>query len=251
MSTSTLNHLPCTDPVYRACLAATAHNYGETVDAPIVTANGIVITLSSWPRQQEALRALRLLGYAVTEQPGPALLVRGWDHGLLQARAESLEHSVDQLQRWLCTLAHETLEEFIAAPEHGTDEEDLAERRAVEHAHAAARDTLEPGGHCCLAAVSERELSRAPDELRPLLIRVMAAHETVAGLIRRHMETARSAIGLYREYRHVHGYGDVEQACAKTLLDIDEGVSAFYAMASYRAEKQLQVIWEREGRTDV
>lgn len=250
MSTPPLNHLPCTDPVYRACRVATAHNYGDTVDAPVITDNGVAITMSSWPRQQEALRALRLLGYAVIEQPGPTLLVSGWDHALLQARAEFLEHSVDELQRWLCILAHETLEEFVAAPEHGTDEEDLAERRAGDHARAAARDTLGPGGHWRLAAVSEIDLTRARDELRPLLIRVMAAQAAVVDLIRGHMQTARSAIGLYREYRHAHGYSDVEQACAKTLLDIDQGVSAYHQLANYRAEKQLEVIWEQEGPTD-
>ncbi|MCA2247585.1 hypothetical protein JF729_07210 [Mycobacterium intracellulare] len=250
MSTPTLHHLPCTEPIYQACLAATAHNYGATVDTPVVTGEGIAVALSSWPRQQEALRALRLLGYAVTAQPVAVLLVRGWDQDLLRARAASLEDAVEQLQRWLRVLAHETLEEFIAAPEHGTAEEDLAESRAVAHARARARAALDQRGHQRLAEISDVELAHAHAAARPLLVRVIAAQAAVDALIHAHLQTARSAIGLYREYRNLHGYSDVERSCAKTVLDIDRGVNAFCELAHYEADSRLSRICEREGRND-
>lgn len=250
MSTPTLHELPCTEPIYQACLAATAHNYGDTVDTPVVTSEGITVALSSWPRQQEALRALRLLGYAVTAQPAAVLLVHGWDQKLLRARAESLEHAVEQLQGWLRALAHETLEEFVAAPEYGTADEDLAESRAVAHARAGARAALDPRGQLRLAEISDAELTHAHAAARPLLVRVIAAQVAVDALIHAHIQTARSAIGLYREYRNLHGYSAVEQSCAKTVLDIDQGVNAFCELANYQADSRLQRICEREGRTD-
>lgn len=247
MSTPTLHHLPCTEPIYQACLVATAHNYGDTVDTPVVTGQGVAVALSSWPRQQEALRALRLLGYAVTAQPAAVLLVRGWDLELLQARAESLEHAVAQLQRWLRGLAHETLEEFIAAPEHGSADEDFAERRAVEHARAGARGALGPLDHPRMAEVGDVELTHAHAAVRPLLVRVIAAQAAVHALIHGHIQTARGAIGLYREYRNIYGCSDVERCCAGTVIDIDQGVNAFFELANYQANSRLKRICEREG----
>lgn len=249
MSTSTAHQLPCTEPLYRACLAATAHNYGDTVNTAVVTDAGITVALSSWPRQQEALRALRLLGYAVTAQPGAVLLVRGWDPALVRARAESLEDAVEQLQRWLRALAHETLEEFISAPEHGTADEDLAERRAVAHARAGARAALDRRVHQHQGEISDVELARAPAAVRSLLVRVIAAQAAVDALIHAHIQAARSAIGLYREYRNRLGGSAVEQSCAKAVRDIDQGVNAFCELAHYQADARLQRIWEQEGKS--
>jgi hypothetical protein len=55
--------LPGAGPIAEACSRATAHNYGSTlVGDPVVSPAGVRVRLSSWPRQQEALRALRALG---------------------------------------------------------------------------------------------------------------------------------------------------------------------------------------------
>ena len=54
------------EPVASACRRATARDSGVPVlGDPEVTPAGIRVRLSSWPRQQEALAALRLLGYQV------------------------------------------------------------------------------------------------------------------------------------------------------------------------------------------
>jgi hypothetical protein len=88
-----------------ACRAATAHNHGQPVLGAAHSTRGVRIRLSSWPRQQEALAALRTLGYAATDdirpagtEHGEALLVTGWDDQTLAARADRLERTVRELE---------------------------------------------------------------------------------------------------------------------------------------------------------
>lgn len=238
MNTATSRHLPCTDPVYQACVAATAHNCGAIVDSPSVDDTGIRVTFSSWPRQREALRALRLLSYAVVPQPACTLLISGWDQQLLRCRAERLEHTVTLLQRWLCTLADETLDTFLAAPEYGTADEYLAQRRAIAQAKAAACGALDHYGPRLSTDVSDADLARVSAELHAVLLRVVAAQHAAAALIRRHIETVRAALGLYLQYRDIRGCTEIQKARAKTLLDIGQGVSAFVDVARYEADQR-------------
>lgn len=238
MNTATSRHLPCSDPIYQVCVAATAHNCGATVDAPSVGDTGIAVTFSSWPRQQEALRALRLLGYAVVPQPACTLLISGWDQHLLRCRAERLEHAVSLLQRWLCTLAEETLDAFLAAPEYGTGDEYLAQRRAIAQAKAAACGTVDQQGPRFSTDVSDADLARVSAELHALLLRVVTAQDAAAALIRRHIETVRAALGLYLQYRDTCGPTEIQTARAKTLLDIGLGVSGFVDVARYEADQR-------------
>lgn len=91
--------------ILAACRAA-AHSHGQPVlGSADITARGVRIRLSSWPRQQEALTALRTLGYAAGDdsglpgtEHGEVLLVTGWDEQILAARVDRLERAVRELE---------------------------------------------------------------------------------------------------------------------------------------------------------
>lgn len=54
------------------CRRATAHNYGTVVgDIDVRTDGSVRVAMSSWPRVQEALRALRAKGYDAEEDCRP------------------------------------------------------------------------------------------------------------------------------------------------------------------------------------
>lgn len=59
------------DDVVAIAKKATAHNYGEVVYEVVRGVDGCDMRLSSWPRCQEAKRALEAAGYWVEEDYRP------------------------------------------------------------------------------------------------------------------------------------------------------------------------------------
>ncbi len=50
------------------------------------------------------------------------------------------------------------------------------------------------------------------------------------------LATAEAAIDLFLEYRDCHGYQDEDQAAAKALIDVREGVAAIHELAGYDSD---------------
>lgn len=216
--------LPCTGPVARACRRATAHNYGSPlVGEPAATPAGIRVRLSSWPRQQEALSALRALGYQAAGdsrdgEHGAALLVTGWDAALLAARAARLEDAVRHFGRDAPEWAETAVTRFRALRE----EEGLDETSAREQAAAAARSSAaslpgRPPLHVS-APVDDTDLLRATGEARGLLNRVAAGEAAVTAMAAAAARLAVTAIGLYLHYSGPGGC-DAETAAARAASE--------------------------------
>lgn len=239
--TVTTAALPDPAAIQAACEQATAHNHGQAVlGPPAISARGVRVRLSSWPRRQEARTALRALGYAVTEDTAPvgtehgeALLVTGWDERLLGERAARLERAVHHLEDEHDEAATQALAAFRRyTGEIGLDEQP-AQRRALDDLGRAI--TARPGSayRHRSAAVGEHDVRQASGPRRDLLVRVAAGEAALAKLRREHLATAEAAIGLFLEYRDCHGYDDEDRAAAQALIDTREGVQAIHELAGY------------------
>src|SRR5262245_42733266 len=138
--------MPAPGPIADACRTATAHNFGDTlVGEPAVTAAGIRVRMSSWPRQQEALKALHLLGYHAVEdiregEHGAALIVTSWDTELLVARAERLENAVHGFERDLPAWADEAITRFIDLQDAEGWDDALTQEYVIAENRRAARE---------------------------------------------------------------------------------------------------------------
>lgn len=212
------SQLPSPGPVADACRAATGHNYGDTlVGGPVLTAAGIRVRMSSWPRQQEALKMLRLLGYQAAEdsregEHGAALIVTGWDTDLLTARAERLEDAAGRIRRDLPVWADAAVTRFMNLQDAEGWDDSVALEQAVIESRRAARDEPGPAFRHASAAVDERDRARASGQVRVLLDRVAAAETAAAGMTGAAAGIAETAIGLFLEYRGLHGCGRNEAA---------------------------------------
>ncbi len=221
--------LPGTGPITAACRAATAHNFGETLLAdPVVSEIGVRVRLSSWPRQQEAPDALHAPGYQARAddrdgEHGAALVVTGWDGALLAARVERLEGAVRSLERDITLWAEDALGKFreLTAQE-GMDEEAALQQVAGETRQAAARQPGPPHVHAA-AEVDEHDRFYAKGTIRELLDRATAGERALAQLARDTGRVAEAAVGLYQEYRYVHGHDDEDAAAPHALTEIGEG----------------------------
>jgi hypothetical protein len=95
---------PRLDPteIERVCLDATRHNFGRTTYLTVPTAKGVLVELSSWPRQQEALAALREVGYRAAETTSalglPALLVTDRHPAVVPAVRAAMVELADAVQ---------------------------------------------------------------------------------------------------------------------------------------------------------
>lgn len=233
--------LPGAGPIAEACSRATAHNYGSTlVGDPVVSPAGVQVRLSSWPRQQEALRALRALGYRAAEdsrpgEHGAALLVTGWSAELLTARVERLERAAGELERDIPAWAEQALERFRELTCEDSWDEAAAQDRAVTEIRAAAAVQAGPPYLHVTADVDEHDRHQATGATRALLDRAASGELAVARLSRSTGDVADSAIGLFLEYRDMHGR-DEETAAARALLEIFEGTQAIRELASYDVE---------------
>lgn len=241
---------PGAEPMAAACRRATADNYGSTlVGDPVVSPAGVRVRLSSWPRQQEALRALRALGYRVAEdsragEHGAALLVTGWSAELLTARVERLETAARDLERDIPAWAGHALDRFRGLVcEDGVDDATAQDQVGAEILAAAA---AQPGPRHLHAAagVHERDRRQATGKIRSLLDRAASGELAVTRLSRGIEDLAGSVIGLFLEYRDAYGH-DEETAAARALLEILEGTQAVRELAGYDVE------WAALGNTQV
>lgn len=139
------------DLVERVCRQATAANFGTAViavlDDPL---DGTVwVHLSSWPRANEARRALADLGIAATEAHDAKLHVTGWDARLLRRRLATVLAGVDDLTiEWDATaeLANYHYDRHAQAGEEPDLADVLADveatmRRAMPLPHTAPHTT--------------------------------------------------------------------------------------------------------------
>jgi hypothetical protein len=215
--------LPCTGPVARACRRATAHNYGSAlVGEPAPGPAGIRVRLSSWPRQQEALSALRALGYQAAGdsrdgEHGAALVVTGWDTALLAARAARLEDAVRGFGRGAPEWAEAAITRFrVLHEEEGLDETSARDQAAADARSSAASLPGRPPLHVA-APVDDTDLLRAAGEARTLLNRVAAGEAAVTAMAAAAAQLAVTAIGLYLHYS---GPGDDgESAAARAVRE--------------------------------
>lgn len=230
--------MPDPGPIADACRTATAHNFGGTlIGEPTVTAAGIRVRMSSWPRQQEALAALHALGYYAAEdlragEHGAALIVTGWDTELLAARAERLENAVRGFERDLPTWADEAITRFNGLQDAEGWDDALAQEQVIAETRRAAREHPAPQYLHVSAPVDERDRLQASGQVRVLLDRVAAAETAVTKMTASAGQLAEAAIGLFLEYRDLHGYDD-EAAAAKAVLEIHEGTQATRELAAY------------------
>ena len=193
-------------PIARACRHATTHNSGVTVlGEPEVTPAGTRIRLSSWPRQQEALSALRLLGYQVAEdsrdgEHGAALVVTGWDTAWLTRRAVRLEEAVRNLDRSAPERATAAISRFIGLEAaEGLGEASARERVTTEAGRAARRPY--PDHLHASAPVDGDDLLHAGREVGVLLAQVSHGEDAIAAAGARAEQLADTAIRLFICYR--------------------------------------------------
>jgi hypothetical protein len=194
--------LPGAGPIADACRRAAAHNFGSTLIAdPMVTPVGVRVRLPSRQCQQEALRALRALGYQAAEdgrddEHGAALIVTGWSTRRLTARAEQLEAAVryfDQNAPAMANTAVSRFRNFQTA--EGWDDAD-AQGRIVAEARQVALTTW-PGLRSWSAPVDEHDRLQASGGTRALLDRVAAGEAAVARMAAAAEHIAGAAIGLF------------------------------------------------------
>ena len=233
---------PGAGPIVAACRRATAHNYGDTVVGdPALSPAGVRVRLSSWPRQQEALRALRALGYRADEdnrpgEHGAALLVTGWSAGLLTARVKRLETTARDLERDIPAWAEQALARFRELTCEDSWDEAAAQYQVAAEVRAAAAAQPGPPHLHVAAEVDEHDRHQAAGAIRALLEHAAAGELAVARLSRSTGDVAESVIGLFLEYRDTHGC-DEETAAARALLEIFEGTQAIRELASNDVER--------------
>lgn len=228
---------PVPGEIVRACRVATAHNHGRAVLEAVASERGVRVRLSSWPRQQEALRDLWALGYAAVPdsrpigvEHGEAVLVTGWDWALLTNRVTRLETAIRDMTAVGGRVAADALDSYrLGVDELGLHDGD-ARRRAVEGARGEVARAPGRVGHVS-APVDPADLDRAAGELRRLLARVAAAETALSRMERDHAAVADAVIGLFLEYRDVPGYVDEELAAAKALAEVGEGLGALRELA--------------------
>lgn len=133
--------------VARICRDATAASYGTTVHGVVHDPldDTIWVSLSSWPRAQEARRALAEYGLAACDGTDAKLHVTGWDDRLLRRRLATVLAGVDDLTvEWDATaeLANYCYDRHAASGEDPDPADVLADveatmRRAVPLPHRA------------------------------------------------------------------------------------------------------------------
>jgi hypothetical protein len=106
------------EAVEAICRRATAHNHGQTVgDVETLANGGIRVAMSSWPRVQEALRALRAAGYDAVEGCLPmndGLVVAAAPGPAVPAELARQEHEGHLLKVW-CVTCERTVPLLTAA----------------------------------------------------------------------------------------------------------------------------------------
>lgn len=168
--------------VERICQQATAHNAGDTVlEVLSDPLDGTVwVHLSSWPRANEARRALADLGISASDAHDARLHVTGWDTRLLRRRLGTVLAGVDDLNiEWDATaeLANYHYDRRAGTGEEPDPADVLADveatmRRAVPLPHTAPNVT----------------------DTATLLDLIEAAEDAYEQLIGRHIEHAEKAL---------------------------------------------------------
>jgi hypothetical protein len=155
----------------------------------------------------------------------------------LAAQVERLEHTVRDLERDTVERAERALTRYRTL----TDESDLDPDTAVDRVVSETRRAVgeQPGTQYRYVTVEidDDDRRRASGEFRRLLDRVAAAELALTRLGRESERAAEAAIGLFREYRDVHGRDD-EAAAAQALRDISEATQASHDLAVYDIDRR-------------
>lgn len=211
---------PAAEPIVSACRLATARSSGVHVLDAEVTPAGVQVRLSSRPRQQEALAALLLLGYQVAGDSrggghGAALVVAGWDAGLLAERVARLENAGRWFDRGARDLAAGAISRFTELEGTRRLSEASARERAASEAGQVAQDPYPDGRHVS-APVAGEDLLRAAGETQALLSRASRGEDAAAAAGARAQQLADTAIRLFTSYRDSIGE---ERAAERAALE--------------------------------
>jgi hypothetical protein len=232
---------PAPDAILAVCRRSTQHIRGQTVYEATITDRGVRVRLSSWPRQQQALRVLRDLGYAAIEddrppgtEHGSALLVTSWDLPALAARAERLEAAIRVMEKEFFEVTDTAIHDFREQVDKHGLAEDAAATHTIDRARRTVAERPDPAGYVSMP-ISAADLAAATNEAAELLIRVQAGEIALGRLQDTHAPIAEAAIGLYQEYRHLHGCSD-EEAAAKALTEVVEGLRAVHEIGQDETE---------------
>jgi hypothetical protein len=131
---------PSHESVVAACRWATRHHLRRGLLAWSETDRGQHVRFASSSRQQEALRAVRDLGYAATAHGDVGLFVTGWDADLLAQRADRARVELRALEIAHRERASATLGRLRARLAAGPDED------AAATAAIGETDDLQPVG---------------------------------------------------------------------------------------------------------
>jgi hypothetical protein len=115
------------------------------------------------------------------------------------------------------------------------DEQLALQLVAGETRQAAARQPGQPHVHVA-GEVDEHDRLQATGPVRELLDRAAAGERALAQLVRDTGRVAEEAVGLYQEYRDVHGYDDEEAAAAHAMTEIGQGTRAAHYVARCEIE---------------
>src|SRR6266542_1192307 len=225
---------PSYESVVAACRWATQTS-GRGLLAVSESDRALRVTFSSWPRQQEALRAVLDLGYAASADNELSLVVTGWDSELLAQRADRAQVELRALEVAHREVASATLGRLRDQRTAGiVDDSAVAAAVAVvdtENLKSGVSDVADARSAWTAVPITPVEISTARGTLRAQLVNVAAAEQA---LVIQHntspAQIARSAVELFFEYRDRHGYDDHE-AAGYAFADMAEGIDSAYEVA--------------------
>jgi hypothetical protein len=223
---------PSNESVVAACRWATRDRPGRGLLAWSETDRGQHVTFAGSSRQQEALRAVRELGYAGTAHGDVGLVVTGWDAELLAQRAHRARVELRALEIAHREVASATLGRLRARLAAGIDKDaavaaGIGETQGPQQAGSGAADAAPVW---TAVPITATEIDAASGPLRAQLVKVAAAehailiHHTGAAGIASDVRT------LYFEYRDQRGSGDREAANYAFAAVVDE-IDSVYEIA--------------------
>ena len=131
---------PSYESVVAACRWATQTS-GRGLLGVSESDRALRVTFSSWPRQQEALRAVLDLGYAASADNELSLVVTGWDSELLVQRADRAQVELRALE---VVAPRTVLVEAIGLVEELVPDDDGSADAAMRSALAGRYNTVRP-----------------------------------------------------------------------------------------------------------
>ncbi|HEX6359479.1 hypothetical protein [Actinophytocola sp.] len=148
---------------------------------------------------------------------------RAYDEAALKRRAERAEQAVADLSEQHTALAGEVVAAYRARVEDlGWDVFEAARRTVAEFGGRSLRRP-EVEQH---APITHADLDAADGQVKPLLVRVVAAERAREELVKRPEVTVHDVIGLFEEYQRRHNY-EPDHAASAAVTEVSEGCAAY------------------------